>query len=325
MTQYHFPKMSKLVASQYEAEKSDWIRRNASNHLQGMIAAGYEANDLYVLERLSIDFPEFELTGDLSIVKADSPPEFCLLACENFIGAYCSVTKYTLSETFYITIDNFLGGISIAKKIQLPVFKTKTKDEDFDILKQSTPNIQSEDPYNQEKKEWIFICGSDLLKQSFQDGYDSEERYVNERAESDFPGFTFGDDSFDRIDSPNKYLLQQSYSITNAYCANHRYDKYECYLVIDNYLGKHKIIKLIPNINQVILQESNSRNYSIGRWYPRLLAFFSVSFFLIGFLNMLMSKPIPIPPIHEKNSLPIPLIQKQISNTEVRIAKNNYK
>jgi hypothetical protein len=176
-------------------------------------------------------------------VKADSPPEFCLLACENFIGAYCSVTKYTLNETFYITIDNFLGGISIAKKIQLPVFKTK--DEEFDILKQSKPNIQSEDPYNQEKKEWIFICGSDLLKQSFQDGYDSDERYVNERAESD--------------------------SGIHAY-----------------------------------------------------LPFFCI-IFLIRFLNMLMSKPIPIPPIHEKNSLPIPLIQKQISNTEVGIAKNNYK
>lgn len=299
--------MSESVASQYETEKLDWIVKNASDRLQGLVASGYEANDLYIAERLPIDFPEFELTGDLSIVKADSPPDFCLLACENFIGAYCSVTKYAPSEMFYITIDNFLGGISIAKKIQSPV--VMTEDEDSDILNQSNPIVKSTHSYRQDKSGWISICGSDLLKQSFQDGYDCEERYVNERAESDFPGFTLGDNFFDKVDSPSEYLLQQCYSIPDAYCATSRYSKSEYYLVIDNYLGKHKIIKSIPDLEEAILTESKSKNRSIGRWY-RVLIILLYSSILFGILSMfLIPRPISTSPTHEKSSGLIELIK----------------
>jgi hypothetical protein len=299
MTQYRLSNMSESVASQYEAEKLDWIAINASNRLQGLVAAGYDANELYISERLSIDFPEFELTDDLSIIKADSPPEFCLLACQNFTDAYCSVPRYISNGTFYITIDNFLGGISIAKKIHPPV--VVIEDEDSDSLKQSTPNVRSEDPYAQDKRAWIFLCGSNLLKQSFQDGYDCEERYVNERAESDFPGFSIGHNSFEKMDSPSEYLLQCCDRIPEAYCTNDKYSKSEYYLTIDNYLGKHKIIKSISHPDEeIMLTQSDFRNHSIVRRYPVLVVFICLPVLLLILSKFLIVSPVSTPSIHHK-------------------------
>ena len=96
------------------------------------------------------------------------------------------------------------------------------------------------------KKDWILLHGSDLLKASLLAGDSVDLQYAKERVQLDYPGFflpTYM--SISKTDSPPAYCLQACTEVTDSYCSHRCYGGEEYYLTIDNYLGKHTIVKEI--------------------------------------------------------------------------------
>ena len=92
--------------------KEDWIFKHGSDLLQRSILAGYECTDGYLAERIARDHPGFTV-NDRKYKKVDTPTESCLYACLGYENAYCSSNN----NSYYITIDNFLGKYQLIKPI----------------------------------------------------------------------------------------------------------------------------------------------------------------------------------------------------------------
>ena len=96
------------------------------------------------------------------------------------------------------------------------------------------------------KKDWILLHGSDLLKASLLAGDSVDLQYAKERVQLDYPGFflpTYM--SIAKTDSPPAYCLQACTEVTDSYCSHRCYGGEEYYLTMDNYLGKHTVVKEI--------------------------------------------------------------------------------
>ncbi len=93
--------------------KEDWIFKYGSDLLQRSILAGYECNDGYLAERVVRDHPGFTVNDRSKYKKVDTPTESCLYACLGYEHAYCSSNN----NSYYITIDNFLGKYQLIKPI----------------------------------------------------------------------------------------------------------------------------------------------------------------------------------------------------------------
>jgi hypothetical protein len=93
--------------------KEDWIFKHGSDLLQQSILAGYECNDGYLAERVARDHPGFTVNDRSKYKKVDTPTESCLYACLGYENAYCSSNN----NSYYITIDNFLGKYQLIKPI----------------------------------------------------------------------------------------------------------------------------------------------------------------------------------------------------------------
>jgi hypothetical protein len=223
-----------------EQIKKDWIFLHGSDLLKASLVAGYSVDLRYAKERVQIDYPGFFLPTDISIAKTDSPPAYCLQACTEVADAYCSHRCYG-GEEYYLTIDNYLGKHTIVKEI---VVSIETPENEFSLYFEDS--YSELDSYESEKRDWIFSYGSDLLQRSIIDRYDSTQRYVEERLEVEHPGFreVAGSD-YQRADSPPEFCLKACLAEDGSYCSQKPYCSDVYYITIDNYLGKHQIVKKI--------------------------------------------------------------------------------
>lgn len=93
-----------------------------------------------------------------------------------------------------------------------------------------------------DKDTWIYTHGSDRLQQARSFGYECEERYQQERLKADYSGFKINEYSLARkLDFPPYYAIKESLKWKNAYVA--KQSIYGEVIVIDDFLGKHQLIK----------------------------------------------------------------------------------
>jgi hypothetical protein len=247
----------KLKTEKYESDKEQWILSQGSDLLKSLFLHEYRVEKQYLEERLSIEFPDFHGTAfycdwsnpDNSFRKADSPPEFYFNTCLAIDNSYC--TEY--SDDYYITIDNYLGKHKIVSKIKPPI-NTST-----------SLSIKESNLYELEKKDWIFLYGSDLLQRSIVLSFDANERYLQERLQIEYPGFSEIDPiNLSKIDSPSEDQLKACILFDNSYCAQNIYDHRHDYVAIDNYLSKYTIgkkidINLARAKNKSIVKQSKQK------------------------------------------------------------------
>jgi hypothetical protein len=178
-----------------------------------MLNSGYKSNTQYAIERLAIDYPGFELIDDRDIKRVDTPPNYCLEACRSIEVSYCSQYKY-ISSKYYMTIDNYLEKYQIAKEIKHPEACPSSKDDRAIANSQSLDELFGLDRKMldeevvcesiETKNDWIFLNGSDLLQKSTLAGYDVKKRYLEERIQLEYPGFSDVTDlGFVKTDSPS--------------------------------------------------------------------------------------------------------------------------
>jgi hypothetical protein len=254
-----------------DREKREWISIYGSELLQSSLLAGYTSDSRYVEERVKFDYPGFLIYThrriqktdpesliyiDKSIEKSDSPPAYCLRACSQIVGSYCSEDRWG-DKDYYLTIDNYLGENKILKKIIEPPKVIEAENnlvfeeielgiEDYNISSEAASNTL--DCYESDKRDWIFSFGSDLLQRSIVSNYESDIRYVLERAAIEHPGFSLSESQHQRTDSPPEYCLKACLrEDSTSYVSQAKYsDLY--YITIDNFLGKHQIVKQIDKL-----------------------------------------------------------------------------
>ncbi len=227
----------------YDCEKRDWILTYGSELLQASLLAGYTSDCRYVEERLKLELPGFLLPTDISIKKTDSPPAYCLKACIEIVGSYCSEDCWRDKE-YYLTIDNYLGKHKIVKKIVAPI---KAVDSELSLAVRESNDAC--DGYESDKRDWIFNFGSDLLQLSIVSNYESDIRYVLERATIEHPGFYLSESQHQRTDSPPEYCLEACLrEDSTSYVSQTKYYSDNYYITIDNFLGKHQIVKKIDEL-----------------------------------------------------------------------------
>ncbi|WP_373546278.1 hypothetical protein [Chamaesiphon sp.] len=108
------------------------------------------------------------------------------------------------------------------------------------------PNDSIEARQSENKKDWILSHGSELLKTSLLAGYSVNLRYLEERLAIEHPEFLLPTDIYvNRTDSPPSFCLDACSKVNGSYCSNSRYQKGKYFLTLDNYLGKHTIVKEI--------------------------------------------------------------------------------
>jgi hypothetical protein len=202
--------------------KEDWIFKYGSELLQQSLKAGYECNEGYMAQRLAVDYPGFTI-NDRKYPRVDTPSARCLQACSNYEHAHCSSDR----ENYYITIDDYLGKYQLIEMI--------------DSALEITP-VECSVGSIGDKEEWIFEYGSNLLQQSFMAGYDCNDRYFQERAARDYPGFEINPRKYKKVDSPTEICLYACFGYENSYCSSSNNDYY---ITIDGFLGKYQLIKLI--------------------------------------------------------------------------------
>ena len=255
-------------------EKKDWISLHGSDLLKASLLAGYSVDCRYLEERLAIEHPGFFMPTDIYLDRTDSPPEFCLEACGEVDGSYCSNSRYQKNKYFF-TVENYLGKHTIVREIAAPAptpALVEIVEEDFTLEVESTNGEL--DSYECEKKDWIFSCGSDVLQQSFVAGYDSTDRYVRERLAIEHPGFVLADKSdYKRADSPPEYCLQACLSENSYYCSEKKYFSDAYFLTIDDYLGKHQIVKEIQQPSTAIDRSSEQDRNPISKDLKRNKSF----------------------------------------------------
>ncbi len=229
-----------------EITMDGWVELYGSATLQNSVAQGYTSKERYLNERAAIDYPGF-FHPDFTIEKTDSPPDYCLEACSSILGAFCSHRLYRMGNghPYYLTIDNYLGEYTIVKEIIEPNFEDLSEIEIRLNSQENIPALALVDPREIEKSEWILFCGSDLLKDSYLDGYTSEDLYFRERLSIEHPGFFYpGEVAYERIDSPPDSALTACLAFEGAYCAvpKYAYKTDGIWIAIDNYLGKWTIV-----------------------------------------------------------------------------------
>ncbi|WP_373541158.1 hypothetical protein [Chamaesiphon sp.] len=101
----------------------------------------------------------------------------------------------------------------------------------------------------QDKYQWIFLHGSDLLQRSIIQGYESERRYLAERVATEHPGFRepAKDEYIRKTDSPPAACLKACAQYDGSYCSEVGFSPSRYYVTIDDYLGAHTIVKQIRN------------------------------------------------------------------------------
>lgn len=227
----------------YDCEKRDWISTYGSELLQASLLAGYISDCRYVDERLKLELPGFLLPTDISIKKTDSPPAYRLKACIEIVGSYCSENCWRDKE-YYLTIDNYLGKHTIVKKIAAPIEAV-----DYGISLAVRESNDTANSYESDKLDWIFNFGSDLLQRSIVSNYESDVRYVLERARIEHPGFYLSESQHQRTDSPPEYCLEACWrEDSTSYVSQAKYHPDRYYITIDNFLGKHQIVKKIDEL-----------------------------------------------------------------------------
>ena len=227
----------------YDCEKRNWILTYGSELLQASLLAGYTSDCRYVEERLKLELPGFLLPTDISIKKTDSPPAYCLKACSGIVGSYCSEDCWRDKE-YYLTIDNYLGKHTIVKKIAAPIEPVH-----FELGLAVKESNDAFDDYELDKRDWIFNFGSDLLQLSIVSNYESDIRYVLERSTIEHPGFYLSESHHQRTDSPPEYCLEACLrEDSTSYVSQVKYHSDNYYITIDNFLGKHQIVKKIDEL-----------------------------------------------------------------------------
>jgi hypothetical protein len=93
-------------------DKKEWILEYGSDLLQQSFMGGYDCNDRYLQEKIAYDYPGFEI-NEQNYPKVDSPNQICFDACLGYEDAYCSSNN----NSYYITLDNFLGKYQLIKSI----------------------------------------------------------------------------------------------------------------------------------------------------------------------------------------------------------------
>jgi hypothetical protein len=105
----------------------------------------------------------------------------------------------------------------------------------------NTDYFMSENQFDREKEDWIYLHGSEVLQRCFLSGYRCEDGYIEERIEQEYPGFQVSDRYlFSKSDMPSEYALNLSARFENSYCG---FCDSNSYLIVDNYLGKYTIVK----------------------------------------------------------------------------------
>ncbi|WP_373545339.1 hypothetical protein [Chamaesiphon sp.] len=225
----------------YDCQKREWISTYGSKLLQASLLAGYISDCRYVEERLNLELPGFLLPTNISIEKTDSPPAYCLRACSGVVDSYCS-KNYWDHKDYYLTVDNYLGKHTIVKKIVAPAEVVKST---LSSTVQEKDDIS--DPYESDKRDWIFNFGSDLLQRSIVSDYSADLRYVEERVATEHPGFHKPRSEHQRADSPPEHCLKVClHEDASSYISQSKGYLDDCYYVtIDSFLGKHQIVKEI--------------------------------------------------------------------------------
>jgi hypothetical protein len=227
----------------YVKNKEDWIARYGSELLQESILAGYDCDEGYLKERVTLDYPGFTAsTGTYK--KVDTPNEKCLYACLSYKGSHCASNN----KDYYIVIDNFLGKYQLRKLIDLSA--------EIIYLKPSVEPAQAVsaiETTDNSIKEWALEYGSNLLQESIIAGYDCNDRYLKERITYEYPGFKIATRNYPKVDSPDERCLYACLGYENSYCS---FSNASYYITIDNFLGKYQLIKLIDD--PVKVAEENS-------------------------------------------------------------------
>jgi hypothetical protein len=290
----------------YDRQKGDWISTYGSELLRASLVAGYTSDRRYVEERVKLEHPDFLIHThrsikktdadfliyiDSSIEKSDSPPAYCLKACSEIVGSYCSEDRWG-NKDYYLTIDNYLGENKIVKKIIAPTEVIEAKSNLFEDVKldskESNLSIEENNnilnSYESDKRDWIFDFGSDLLQYSIVSNYESDIRYVSERAAIEYPGFHPSESQHQRTDSPPEYCLKaclredlESYVSQAKF---HLHDDY--YITIDNFLGKHQIVKKIDELPRTTEVKSLHQQETKSQ-LPKLFAIATIAS-LYGFI-----------------------------------------
>jgi hypothetical protein len=122
--------------------------------------------------------------------------------------------------------------------------------------------LTTQEAFDREKEDWIFLHGSESLQHCFLSGYMCETGYLEERISIEYPGFKVSDSLFYKADTPSNYALNLSIHFDNSYCASCLYDDLDDYLVVDNYLGKYTIVK---NLSYFLAPELKESRFTILR------------------------------------------------------------
>jgi hypothetical protein len=224
----------KFVIDIYVKNKEDWIARHGSELLQESILAGYDCDEGYLQERVALDYPGFTANSG-TCKKVDTPNEKCLYACLPYEGSHC----VSNNKDYYIAIDNFLGKYQLRKPIDLSAeilyLKPSIKPAQLSSAIETTDDI----------KEWAFEYGSNLLQESIVAGYDSTDRYLQERLAYEYPGFTINIGRYQKVNSPDEDCLYACIGYEKSYCSSN--DR-NYYITIDNFLGNYQLIKPIESL-----------------------------------------------------------------------------
>ena len=93
-----------------------------------------------------------------------------------------------------------------------------------------------------DKDTWIYTFGSQQLQYNRTLGYECQQKYLDERIKLEYPGFVIANARVKRVDYPTEYAVRQSLQYDNAYVGERIYPHGD-FITIDDYLGKHQLIK----------------------------------------------------------------------------------
>ncbi|WP_309741986.1 hypothetical protein [Chamaesiphon sp. OTE_20_metabat_361] len=158
--------------------------------------------------------------------------DLCVASYEN--GIWSDKNSYlSLGHADGVTVDNSLFRHRYSPNALTP---------------SCVSSIFTIDIFIKNKEDWIFKYGSDLLQQSLRAGYDCNDGYLAERLARDYPGFKINDRKYTKVDTPSARCLHACLEYEHAHCSAYQ-ENY--YITIDNYLGKHQLIKSIDNCTEI--------------------------------------------------------------------------
>ncbi|NJR31555.1 MAG: hypothetical protein HC778_00150 [Chamaesiphon sp. CSU_1_12] len=95
-----------------------------------------------------------------------------------------------------------------------------------------------------DKEQWILEHGSDTLRQGYLAGYPCDLGYLQERIDTEYPGFVCCKLDYVKVDTPSDRELHACFVHPGSYAAKlaGASSNVPSYLVVDRFLGVHQLV-----------------------------------------------------------------------------------